>query len=333
MNAAFTYLAPARQRPNLTLIADALVDRVCLEGGRVTGVRTADGWEVRGQEVVLCAGAYGSPAILLRSGIGPAADMSALDIPVIADRPGVGAHLLDHPLLLFAAEDDGASVSGAPVVGGQAEGAAACAYVVRPEDAPATPTTIPLLLKARSRQATEEIDLYLTYFYEHDAARGRWGAVFVVCLEWARSTGWVRLTSPDPAATLAIDHAYLADPADLEALCDGAELAARLLATPPRSSVLAPVPGVVPRWHGRDDLRTWVGEHVATTFHPSSTCRMGPAADPGTVVDHVGRVYGVAGLRVADAAIFPSGPRANLHCTVVVVAEKLADAIRHDVPA
>jgi choline dehydrogenase len=315
MNAAFTYLAPARQRPNLTLIADALVDRVCAEGGRVTGVRTADGREAPGRQVVLCAGAYGSPAILLRSGIGPAAELRALGIPVVADRPGVGAHLLDHPFLLFAAADDRA------------------AYVVRPEYAPAAPSVVPLLIKARSRQATEEIDLHITYGYERDEARGRWGAYFVVCLEWARSTGRVRLSSPDPAATLAIDHGYLADPADLEVLCDGAELAARLLATPPLAAVVEPAPGKVPDWRGRDELRAWVRDHVATTFHPSSTCRMGPAADPGAVVDHAGRVHGVAGLRVADAAIFPSGPRANLHCTVVAVAEKLADAIRRDVPA
>ena len=130
-----------------------------------------------------------------------------------------------------------------------------------------------------------------------------------------------------------IDHAFVTDPIDLEALCDGAELAVRLLATPPLAAVVEPVPGKVPGWHDRDDLRAWVRDHVTTSFHPSSTCRMGPAADPGAVVDHAGRVHGVAGLRVADAAIFPSGPRANLHCTVVAVAEKLADAMRRDVPA
>jgi choline dehydrogenase len=321
MNAAFTYLAPARQRPNLTVVADALVDRVCFAEGRATGVRTAEGREVRGRQVVLCAGAYGSPAILLRSGIGPAADLRAPGIPVVADRPGVGAHLLDHPALFFSAAE------------GHANAEAAAAYAVRPDAAPAAPAVVPLLLKARSRQATEEIDLHVTYGYERDEARGRWGAFFVVCLELARSAGRVRLTAPDPEATLAIDHGYFTDPADLETLCDGAELAARLLATPALGAVVEPVPGKVPDWRGRDDLRAWVRDRVTTTFHPSSTCRMGPAGDPGAVVDHAGRVYGVAGLRVADAAIFPSGPRANLHCTVVAVAEKLADAIRRDVPA
>jgi choline dehydrogenase-like flavoprotein len=90
------------------------------------------------------------------------------------------------------------------------------------------------------------------------------------------------------------------------------------------------VPGRVPEWGNRDALRAWVRDRVTTTYHPSSTCRMGPDLDPQAVVDHVGRVHGVAGLRVVDASIFPTSPRANVHCTVVAVAEKLADAIYSD---
>ncbi len=315
MNAAFTYLAPARQRPNLTLIADALVERVCIEGGRVTGVRLIDGREVRGRQVVLCAGAYGSPAILLRSGIGPAADLRALGIPVVADRPGVGAHLLDHPNVVFANGDD------------------ITAYWVKPEFAPTARSAIPTLIKARSRQTAEEIDLYIIHGQFRDEERGRWVAFFVLNLEVARSRGRVRLTSPDPAATLDIDHAYLADPADLEACCDGVELIARLVSTEPLADMVDPVPGQVPEWRDRDELRAWVRDRVATSFHPSSTCRMGPDTDPEAVVDHAGRVHGVAGLRVVDASVFPTSPRANIHCTVVAVAEKLADAIRGDLTA
>jgi choline dehydrogenase len=315
MNAAFTYLAPARRRPNLSLFADALVERVCIEGGHATGVRLADGREMRGRQVVLCGGTYGSPAILLRSGIGPAADLRQLGIPVVADRPGVGTHLLDHPLLVFANEDSIA------------------AYQVTPEAAPNTRLTIPTLIKARSRQADEEIDLYIVHGQFHHEERERWVAWFALNLEVARSRGRVRLTSPDPAATLEIDHAYLADPADLEACCDGVELIARLVATEPLADMVDPVPGQVPEWRDRDELRAWVRDRVATSFHPSSTCRMGPETDPEAVVDHAGRVHGVAGLRVVDASIFPSSPRANIHCTVVAVAEKLADAIRGDLSA
>ncbi|HVL23265.1 MAG TPA: GMC family oxidoreductase, partial [Thermomicrobiales bacterium] len=188
----------------------------------------------------------------------------------------------------------------------------------------------PTLIKARSAQAAEDIDLYVIHVQLRDEAQGRWAALFVVNLEVPRSRGHVRLTGADPAATLDIDHAYLTDPTEVEACCDGVELIGRLVSTPPLADVLAPMPGRVPTWQDREELRAWVRDRVTTTFHPSSTCRMGPAADPGAVVDHAGRVHGLAGLRVADASVFPTSPRANLHCTVVAVAEKLADIIRCD---
>ena len=141
------------------------------------------------------------------------------------------------------------------------------------------------------------------------------------------------MTSPDPAATLEIDHGYFGDPADLETLCDGAEILAHLIATEPLAAIIDPVADQAPGWCDRDELRAWVRDRVGTNFHPSSTCRMGPAADPTAVVDHAGTVHGLADLRFADASVFPTMPRANIHCTVVAVAEKLADAIRRDAAA
>jgi choline dehydrogenase len=308
MNAAFTYLTEARRRQNLALMADAMVDRVMVEGGRAAGVRTGDGRVIRGREVVLCAGAYGSPAVLLRSGIGPPAHLRELGIPVVADLPGVGECLLDHPFL-----PPGTLTS----------------WTIRPEHAPAARVLTQLAVKARSRQHGDEIDLHLYQGQRFDEQRGRWVEYVAVSLMDARCRGRVRLTSPDPAATLDIDHRYFADPVDVDAMCDGVELALRLVATPPLADVLEPDSGFAAPAGGRDRLRDWVNERAGTTFHPSSTCRMGPAGDPGAVVDHAGRVHGLADLRVADASIFPTSPRANLHCTVVAVAEKLADSIRH----
>jgi choline dehydrogenase len=310
MNAAFTYLAPARPRPNLTVVPDTLVDRVLVEGGRATGVRTVDGREARGREVILCAGAYGSPAVLMRSGIGPADQLRGLGIGVVADRPGVGESLRDHPILSIADNPDDP------------------AFLVRPAYAPAGTTFIPTLVRARSSQAADEIDLHLYSGQERDDARGAWVLWLTLSLQFARSLGRVRLTSPDPAAPLDIDHAHLSDPADLEAMCDGVELATWLTATRPLADRIDPVPGQVPAWGDRDHLRAWVRERVGTTYHPMGTCRMGPGDDPGAVVDAEGRVHGVAGLRVVDASIFPIDPRANLHCTTTAVAEKMADAIR-----
>ena len=235
MNAAFTYLAPVRDRPNLTLIPDALVDRVLIEDGRAIGVRTADGREIRGRQVVLCAGAYGSPAILLRSGIGPAADLRELGIPVVADRPGVGAHLLDHPNVIFANGDDIAP------------------FVIKPAYAPAVQSVAPLDQGAQSAGRRRHRPLSLLRPLR-DEECGRWLALFGLNLEVARSEGRVRLTSPDPAATLDIDHAYLADPADLEAFCDGVELIGALDRDQPLAAVLDPLPGQVPTWRDRDEL-------------------------------------------------------------------------------
>jgi len=284
---------------------EALIDRLLLEDGRATGVRGTDGREFRGQEVVLCAGAFGSPAILLRSGIGPAEHLRDLGVRVVADQPGVGSCLLDHPILdlLFT-------------------------FTVKPEHAPATNSFNPSLLKVRSRQVTEEIDLHVYHGQYFDEEQGAWVFWLSLSLEEARSRGQVRLTAADPAATLDIDHRHLSEPVELEALCDGVELVAELVATPPLAAMIEPLPGLLPAWRDRNGLRVAVREYVATTFHPSSTCRMGPANDEGAVVDHTGRVHGIAGLRVADAAIFPSGPRANLHCTVVAAAEKIADALQ-----
>jgi choline dehydrogenase len=311
MNAAFTYLAPARPRPNLTLLADMLVDRVIFDEARAVGVRMAAGRKVRGREVILCAGAYGSPAILLRSGIGPAADLRRLGIPLLRDLPGVGDCLLNHPI--------------APCT---------VARALAPGHDPGAAPFAPLALVARSSQEREEIDLVIYQDQAFDVDHGAPVCSLHVSLQHARSRGRVRLMSPDPAATLAIDHAHLTDPGDLEALCDGVALTQRLVATAPLAQALAPLPGAVMASDGdRDALRAWVRAHVGTTHHPSSTCRMGPRDDPRAVVDQEGRVYGVAALRVVDAAILPSGPRANLHAPVVAVAEKLADAIRRDAPA
>ena len=309
MNGAFTYLAPARSRSNLTIVPDTLVERILIDQGRAVGVQAAGGQMFAGREIVLCAGAYGSPAILMRSGIGQGHYLRQLGIPVIADLAGVGEHLLDHPLVSMEFPKPRA---------------------IRAEFAPERRVFMPVSIKARSSQATDEIDHHVYMGQDFDAARHAWFLWVSISLQDARSRGRVRLTSPDPESTLDIDHAYLTESADLEALCDGAELAARLLTKEPLAGVLVPDPELTPPWRDRDELRAWSREQVRTTFHPSSTCRMGSVDDASAVVDCAGRVHGIAGLRVADASIFPGVVRANPHFTIVATAEKLADAIRTD---
>lgn len=304
MNAAFTYLAPARQRPNLTLVAEAAVDRVLFEGGRAVGVRTADGREFFGGEIVLCGGTYGSPAVLLRSGIGPAADLEALGISVVVDLPGVGEHLMDHPLV---------------------HGLVEC--LVAPGAAPERTSFMPVMIRACSGQRDSEIDLHVYEGQSYSEEVGAWTAWLSISLQDARSRGRLRLTAADPAAPLDIDHAYFSEPTDLEALCDGVELIHALLNAEPLAEIVSVIPERTLQFRDRDELRAKLRAQVGTTFHPSSTCRMGPASDPLAVVDHEGRVRGVDSLRVVDASIFPWGPRGNLHFPVTAVAEKLSTVI------
>jgi choline dehydrogenase len=305
MNGAFTYLAPVRSRPNLTILPNTVVDRVLIENCKAVGVTTSNGQEVRAQEVILCAGAFGSPAILMRSGVGSSGYLGVLGISIVADLPGVGENLLDHP---------------------RVDGLMECSIAAGHE--PPSRVFAPILLKARSSLSTTEIDYHVFVGQSFDIERNVWTFWFSASLETARSRGTVRLTSTDPESTLEIDHNYFSDPADLEMVCDSVELVNQLVKTSPLAEVVKPLPGRAITWADRDDLRATLRRNVATTFHPSGTCRMGPASNPESVVDAEGRVHGIQNLRVADASIFPTIPRANIHCTIVAVAEKLADAIR-----
>ena len=307
MNGAFTYLAPVRSRLNLEVKSDTLVDRVIVDQGETAGVVTADGRAFAAREVILSAGAYGSPAILLRSGIGPSDHLRELGIPVRVNLPGVGEHLLDHPL---CSPDR------------------AVPRFVRTEYTPRKRSFIPAIAKARSSVGGDDIDLHMYIGQDFSTEHNAWSLWITASLQYARSRGSLRLTSTDPEAPLAIDHAYLSDPADLQALCEGIDLAESIIATPHMQEVLRPHEEAAPPWGDRAALPEWVAAHFGTTYHPSSTCRMGPTDDSMAVVDHQGEVHGVPGLRIVDASIFPTGPRANLHFTVVAVAEKLAGASR-----
>jgi choline dehydrogenase-like flavoprotein len=310
MNPAWTYLAMARERENLEIVSDTLVDRVLFEGNRAVGVLASDGREFRGGVVVLSAGTYQSPAILMRSGIGPSGHLGDLGIDVMLALLGVGESLMDHP----RSYEDFA------------------VYPIIPDCVEEVDRFFPYLIKARSSQVDDEIDLHLYHGVRWVPEREGWHFGMHASLQYARSMGRVRLTSSDPAATLDIDHNYFADRADLEAMCDGIELVQRLVHTAPLSTMLdldRPLGDVPPR--DRAELREWVlSTHHATTYHPSTTCKMGPSIDPMAVVNHEGCVHGIDGLRVVDASIMPFGPRGNLHFPIVAMAEKIADVMRHE---
>ncbi len=208
MNAAFTYLAPARSRQNLTIVPDTVVERVLFDGRRATGVQTADGSRFSADDVVLAAGAFSTPAILMRSGIGPAEPLRSLDIPIVVDSLGVGENLLDHPLV---------------------NGLMECS--ISPGSEPSARTFAPILVRACGSNSSEEIDFHIFHGQSFDSVRQAWTFWISVSLQTARSRGKVRLTSTDPNATLEIDHNYYSDPNDLENVCDAVELVNELVRT------------------------------------------------------------------------------------------------------
>ena len=306
-NAAFAYLDPVRDRAHLTVRGDTTVDRVIVEGGRAVGVRavgTLGEVEVRADLVVVCAGVYGSPAFLLRSGIGPADELRALGIDAIVDLP-VGRNLHDHPSfeVIFAPSDE---------LRRRTEAFEAAGHVVPDEQGFAKGES------GRAQAAGEPFDLHV---FPEISMDGRLG-VFVAMLT-PRSRGALTLRDADPTSAPRIDHAFLTDEDhhDLEALVDGVELARAFAASEPFASMLDRELEPGPAAPARHDLRDAVLAGVIHYWHPVGTCAM------GSVTDADGRVQGVDGLVVADASVMPVTPRATTNIPTVVVAERIARSL------
>jgi choline dehydrogenase len=313
-NAGFAYLDPARGRPGLTILGDTLVDRVRLRGRRAVSVvaqRAGKPLEVEAETIVLAAGAYSSPLILQRSGIGPAEVLESTGVEVASDLPGVGANLVDQP---------GAGLEWTP--------SRELVSQAGREDALRGLFEAQTVVKARSSGCAEGTwDLHVLPWISPslDERSGQTTGYRTSAAAFAlkpRSRGSVRLRSTDPEASPAIDHGFLSDPtgADLLAVVDAIEVARRLVAEEPLASFV--VEEVRP---GRDaDLATYVQTEVRGYFHPVGTCALGPAEDPLAVVDGSGRVHGIDNLYVCDASIMPTIPRANTHLTVLALAEAVA---------
>jgi choline dehydrogenase len=303
MSTALTYLAAARDRPNLEIRADSLVDRVLIESGRAVGVALASGEKVVAGKVVLAAGAYSSPALLLRSGLGPGDDLRQLGIAAQADLPGVGRGLIDHPLFGVDFPYEGAVEPG---------------------------PRYQVMLTLRSAEAeTAAPDLHIFAAGPFESAESPTNAVFalVVSVVKPRSRGWLKLRSADPAAPPRIDPAYLQDSADLRRMGEVVREARRLCRHAPLTDLI----GAAESASGADvadedesTLGAVLRSSVETYHHPVGTCRMGPDPATGAVVNARGQVHGVTGLLVADASIMPDVPAANTNLPVIMVAERLA---------
>jgi choline dehydrogenase len=290
-NAAFAYVDPARNRPNLTIVADALVDRVAIADGRATGA-VADGHELEADTVIVSAGAYGSPGILLRSGIGPADELARHGISVVTDLP-VGDGLSDHV--------------------GTGAGWEPTERLVRETAAHESRYGLAMAGGTVAWQtgacAPEVHDVFM--FPALEPGPGISAAVFAMK---PRSRGAVRLTARSAEAPLAIDHGFLRDERDASVLAEGFE-ALRAVAA---SDAVRPY---VAR-ELRPGLEVSADEHVRATargfFHPVATCAL------GRVVDSECRVHGFENLYVVDASVMPTIPRVNTHLSTLAIAERMA---------
>jgi choline dehydrogenase-like flavoprotein len=307
---ADAYLRPVLSRPNLTVRLGASVQRLVVTDGRCTGVeylRDGRPESVRaGAEVVLCAGAIGSPRLLMLSGIGGPAELSGLGIDTVNELPGVGRNLHDHILLC------GLCVQAPrPIPAGTGNLGEAVLYWRSDDALPGPDLQIVLIYAPYLNPWQEPVANAYTFAVGHmrPASRGR-----------------LSLASADPGRPPVIDPGYLAERHDLETLAAGVRKALELRTQP-----------AFRQWRGRDAmsgtehagppaLAEFVRHGVSTFSHAVGTCRMG--IDDNAVVDPQLRVHGLRGLRVADASVMPSITTTNTNAATIMIGEKAADLIR-----
>ncbi len=328
-SAAVAYLHPASERPNLDVSPYMQAHRILFEGNRAVGVEAAQlgtPQQFRAErEVILAAGAYNSPQLLMLSGIGDPEHLAMREIEVLLDQPAVGSNLGDHPaaqlvyttpepesLLLalepetlerYEAERTGAFASNFAEAGGFARvGAGAAAPDIQFH-------AVPLQI---IDEGTRDPD-----------AHGVW---ISPCLLTEQSRGTVRLASKDPTAKPIIRNEFYSAPGDMQRMIAGLRLALDICG----QDALAPYcvePYNVPGGDSDEDLRAHVAATTFAIYHPVGTCRMG--ADEAAVVDPELRVNGIEGLRVVDASVMPAVPRGNTNAPTIAIAERAADLIRH----
>jgi choline dehydrogenase-like flavoprotein len=299
------YLSPRRGLAALTVRGGVTVRRVVVDGGRAVGVETAGG-VVRAAEVVLCAGAVGSPHLLLLSGIGPADDLRRAGIEVVVDVPGVGADFTDHPNVYVGYRPAGPLSLPALPLHGVLHATSAGSQL--PGDLEVLPWLRPF---SRITGGPQEDDLVVGVGLQREAGRGR-----------------LSLADGDPTRPPRLAYGYLTEAADRRGLREGVRLAAGLL----RSRALASL--VAGRTDLPDDvldddraLDGWVRAHLTTAVHLAGTARMGPSPDFGAVVDQHLRVRGVSGLRVVDTSVLPEVPSRGPAATAVMLGERAAELL------
>ena len=335
-SAAKAYLTPVRSRSNLQVFTHTTVERIGLHEGRARSVHALRGGQAltltARREVVLSAGAFQSPAILMRSGLGPAEHLQAMGIAVQRDLPGVGANLHDHPdVVLVAPVRQGRDLFGLSL-----GGAWDVLRDVRQWRSARRGRLSTNFAEAgaflRSHQGLSQPDVQLHFvvapLVNHglELVRGHGFSVHVCALQ-PRSRGTVRLRDASPHSAPLIDPQFLSEPEDVQTLLRGVRHARQILAQPALAQ------------HGQEwarsakaqsdaELEAWIRQNADTIYHPVGTCRMGQ--DALAVVDPQLRVHGVPGLRVVDASVMPRIVSGNTNAPTIMLAERAAHFMRRD---
>lgn len=348
-----------RQRPNLTVLTDTIVEKLLFEGKTCIGVRIghgADARTLRARHVVLSAGAIHTPALLLRSGVGPAAALRKLGIDVVHALAGVGQRLMEHPSIAIASYLKPAARATNEVT--RRHIFVGWRYSSKIGNAPAGDMFVATITKSSWHAVGKRIGTLLMYVNKPFS-----------------ETGQVTLTSADPRVPPAVEFNLLSDHRDLDRLVDGFHRMAKVYASKEMQQVATdPFPASYservrragalgrknemltnllallldgPGWFrsilmrtvvaggpslksllaDREALEAFIRASSVGVWHPSCSCRMGAADDPMAVTDPCGSVYGIDGLSIADASVFPVVPSGNTNFPTMMVAEKIADAI------
>jgi len=275
-----------------------MVDRLLFDGDRVTGVVLADGEEIRAPRTVLAAGAYNSPQVLLRSGVGDAAHLRRHGIGVRLELPEVGRHLTDHPLTVFVMQVE----SGLP----------------------ADKVRVGPTVKLRSKPDLPADDMKITLFPDGEILNLPGLTGLHIEVDEAYSEGLVELRSKDPKDAPRIDSGLLSDPRDRAKYLWGVEHMIEIFEAMrggTRAEMLLPDEAAA---HDPEQLHEYSMTHYSTGYHPSGTCRI------GHVVDERCRLIGARGLWLADASVMPSVPRANTNLPTLMVGERVADFVKSE---
>jgi choline dehydrogenase len=333
---AQTFLREARGRSNLRVETDATVTKLLFDGKRCTGVafrqRGADRQLTASREVILCGGAVNSPHVLQISGVGPAAHLQAIGVPVVHDLPGVGANLNDHYVVRVSHR-----VRNTVTINQLARGARLMREVVKFATAGNGALTFGVtsaMVFCRSREGLAAPDLQLL-FTPASYAQGVFrqlerapGMTVAVCPVRPDSRGTIMAQSPDPFQYPAIRPNYLSAPSDLRVLKAGFDHTRRIFAQPAMApySVEETMPG--PQIAGDEQFAEFAKTAGTNVFHPVGTCKMG--TDPMAVVDPRLRVIGLTGLRVIDASVMPCVTTGNTNAPTIMIGEKGAAMIKDD---